>query len=393
MEIIPRAEEDTTLFVTIQETFVHRIKNYSLCPDSPDVPLFRSFSMELVELNVGGTLFTSTSRTLLKYPDSRIARLTRLWIQRRRDCSRKSSSCLETPNNGPVLTATSAAATNAAATSTSAVITTTVWERKDDEFVTTENNAPAGTTATAVGEPQQLELLQDASGRLFMDRSGDLFGAILDFLRSDGRVMPPEGRVERERLKQEAEWYGLSELRSSLERGGNVFRSSSAGLSVGGALSGSDSAAGPATVTLGYRGTFSFGRESLSDVKFRKMSRILVCGRVAACRAVFGETLNESRDPDRSEEGRYSSRFYLKHTCLEQAFDMLLEAGFRLGSACGCGSAHGLTEKGLDNEEAKRQRCAFHVPFLQFYSHSDLSFHPPPILPPPIEHEIALQFP
>lgn len=51
-------------------------------------------------------------------------------------------------------------------------------------------------------------------------------------------------------------------------------------------------------ITVGYRGSFAFGRDGLADVKFRKLSRILVCGRVTLCRDVFGDTLNESRDPD-----------------------------------------------------------------------------------------------
>jgi hypothetical protein len=41
-------------------------------------------------------------------------------------------------------------------------------------------------------------------------------------------------------------------------------------------------------ITLGYRGTFAFGRDGLSDVKFRKLARIIVCGRVALCREVRG---------------------------------------------------------------------------------------------------------
>lgn len=54
-------------------------------------------------------------------------------------------------------------------------------------------------------------------------------------------------------------------------------------------------------------------------------------GKLTACREVFGETLNESRDADIGDiESRYSSRLYLKHTSLEQAFDMLYDAGFRL---------------------------------------------------------------
>ena len=55
----------------------------------------------------------------------------------------------------------------------------------------------------------------------------------------------------------------------------------------------------PGFILVGYRGTFQFGRDGLADVKFRKISRILVSGRVSICREVFGDTLNESRDPDR----------------------------------------------------------------------------------------------
>lgn len=78
------------------------------------------------------------------------------------------------------------------------------------------------------------------------------------------------------------------------------------------------------------RGTFAFGRDGLADVKFRKLTRILVCGKVTICREVFGDTLNESRDPDRGQDDRYTSRFFLKHNSLEQAFDMLQEARFQV---------------------------------------------------------------
>jgi len=39
-------------------------------------------------------------------------------------------------------------------------------------------------------------------------------------------------------------------------------------------------------ITLGYRGTFGFGKDGLSDVKFRKLSRLIVSGKVALCREV-----------------------------------------------------------------------------------------------------------
>ncbi len=34
------------------------------------------------------------------------------------------------------------------------------------------------------------------------------------------------------------------------------------------------------TIVIGYRGTFAFGKDGLSDVKFRKLTRILVHGKV-----------------------------------------------------------------------------------------------------------------
>jgi len=36
---------------------------------------------------------------------------------------------------------------------------------------------------------------------------------------------------------------------------------------------------------------------------------------------------------DRVDGGRYTSRFFLKHAYLEQAFDALLDAGFQMVSS------------------------------------------------------------
>ncbi|ODN01363.1 BTB/POZ domain-containing protein KCTD12 [Orchesella cincta] len=108
-------------------------------------------------------------------------------------------------------------------------------------------------------------------------------------------------------------------------------------------------------ITVGYRGTFAFGRDGMSDVKFRKLARIIVCGRVALCREVFGENLNESRDPDRGPMDRYTGRFFLKHLFLEQAFDNLQEAGFKCVASCGSGTSGGSAElkPGMDPEESR----------------------------------------
>ena len=45
-----------------------------------------------------------------------------------------------------------------------------------------------------------------------------------------------------------------------------------------------------------------------------------------------------SRDPDHGMSDRYTSRFLLKHVSLEQAFDTLLEANFKLVGASSYGA-------------------------------------------------------
>lgn len=115
---------------------------------------------------------------------------------------------------------------------------------------------------------------------------------------------------------------------------------------------------GPGYITVGYRGSFAFGRDGLADVKFRKFTRILVSGRVVICREVFGDTLNESRDPDHcDDDNRYTARFFLKHLMIEQAFDCLQEAGFRCVGSCGSGTAsmpaNEPQKPGIESEETR----------------------------------------
>ncbi|XP_023246940.1 BTB/POZ domain-containing protein KCTD16 isoform X2 [Copidosoma floridanum] len=186
----------------------------------------------------------------------------------------------------------------------------------------------------------KLNLEKDAKGKYFLDRDGVLFRYVLDYLRNQALVLP-EGFRERERLRQEADFYGLGNLVKAIQE------------QESGPTSLTQQQQKNGFITVGYRGSFAFGREGLSDVKFRKLSRILVCGRVALCRDVFGETLNESRDPDHGMSDRYTSRFFLKHSFIEQAFDMLHEHGFRLVGSCGSGTAGGTAElkPGVDLEE------------------------------------------
>jgi len=197
--------------------------------------------------------------------------------------------------------------------------------------------------------------------RYFIDRDGVLFRYVLDYLR-DGRLTLPESFRELRRLQLEADYFRLSGLSKSVhqlrcdtedeedEVGGSK---NSDPPELQASLSGRRETG---YIVIGYRGTFAFGRDGgIADVKFRKLWRILVSGRVSLCREVFRDSLNESRDADRGDAGRYTSRFFLKHAFLEQAFDSLLDAGFQMISSCGSGTnnAGGDVKPGMDGEESR----------------------------------------
>ncbi|XP_013915635.1 PREDICTED: BTB/POZ domain-containing protein KCTD16 [Thamnophis sirtalis] len=184
------------------------------------------------------------------------------------------------------------------------------------------------------------DLAKDSKGRIFIDRDGFLFRYILDYLR-DKQVVLPDHFPERGRLKREAEYFQLPDLvklltpdeikqspddycHSDYEE---VSQSSDPRICAPSSLMASDRKWG--FITIGYRGSCPMGRETQADAKFRRVPRILVCGRIALVKEVFGESLNESRDPDRAPD-RYTSRFYLKFRHLERAFDMLSECGFHM---------------------------------------------------------------
>ncbi|XP_070616180.1 BTB/POZ domain-containing protein KCTD12-like [Erythrolamprus reginae] len=221
------------------------------------------------------------------------------------------------------------------------------------------------------GRPGAQSLARDSKGRFFVDRDGFLFRYILDYLR-DRQLVLPERFPERSRLHREAEFFRLPELAKSLAP--KVSKQDSLGeepctsdpeelspstealrtlaglpgsspTPVAGA-GGGQVARRSGFITIGYRGSYTLGRDSQADAKFRRVARIMVCGKTSLAKEVFGETLNESRDPDRPPE-RYTSRYYLKFTFLEQAFDLLADAGFHMvacNSTGTCAFAHEQTD-------------------------------------------------
>lgn len=202
------------------------------------------------------------------------------------------------------------------------------------------------------------DLPKDSKGRFFFDRDGFLFRYILDYLR-DSELILPDFFKERRRLQKEADFYQLPELsrrldtaskdNSSAEDSGEAEEteltspstsSSDRGLRSPGANAG--------YITVGYRGSYTIGRDIQADAKFRRVARITVCSKISLAKEVFGDTLNESRDPDRPPD-RYTSRYYLKYNFLEQAFDRLAEAGFHMVACNSTGTcSYGSNDPGED---------------------------------------------
>lgn len=191
------------------------------------------------------------------------------------------------------------------------------------------------------------ELPTDSKGRFFFDRDGFLFRYILDYLR-DSELFLPEFFKERRRLQKEADFFQLPDLSRRLaaaskdgsspggeedsEEAEEVTSSSTSSISTSTSCSDRtlrSPGAAAGYITVGYRGSYTIGRDIQADAKFRRVARITVCSKISLAKEVFGETLNESRDPDRPPD-KYTARYYLKYNFLEQAFDRLAEAGFHM---------------------------------------------------------------
>ncbi|XP_053554958.1 BTB/POZ domain-containing protein KCTD12-like isoform X1 [Bombina bombina] len=232
-------------------------------------------------------------------------------------------------------------------------------------------SVPGSLLCEMFGQKNTRLLARDSKGRFFLDRDGFLFRYVLDYMR-DQQLVLPDHFPERSRLQREAEYFKLPEMVKILAPkvskqnsvGDDPFQSDSEEqspnaevtrnlASVSAVLA--SSAANPSTmpdlrrsgfITIGYRGSYTLGRDSQTDAKFRRVARIMVCGKTSLAKEVFGDTLNESRDPDRPPE-RYTSRYYLKFTFLEQAFDRLADAGFHMvacNSTGTCAFAHEQTD-------------------------------------------------
>ncbi|XP_052004886.1 BTB/POZ domain-containing protein KCTD12-like [Xyrauchen texanus] len=227
---------------------------------------------------------------------------------------------------------------------------------------TTLTAVPGSLLCNMFSKKTPKELARDSKGRYFLDRDGFLFRYILDYLR-DLNLVLPDYFPEKSRLQREAQFFQLRELtkllipkmskdnsitdeicQSDSEEPSVQSATPLVGPDPSRALSAVSTARSPSLeskktgyITVGYRGSYTIGRDIQTDAKFRRVARITVCGKTSLAKEVFGDTLNESRDPDRPPE-RYTSRYYLKYNFLEQAFDKLSELGFHMVACSSTGT-------------------------------------------------------
>ena len=133
------------------------------------------------------------------------------------------------------------------------------------------------TLETIKNEPENLliDLIESSkqkigSNRIFIDRDGKLFRFILDYLRNKSLILP-ENFSEKTLLKREAVFFKLKKLVDMLEdkETFNEFISPKFDLSTSSSVQSKNNITksnNGGCITIGYRGTFSNGRDGMSDV-------------------------------------------------------------------------------------------------------------------------------
>lgn len=172
----------------------------------------------------------------------------------------------------------------------------------------------------------QLPIPKDANGRFFIDRDGETFAHVLNFLRTRTLALG-DGFRDLDALMQEAEYYQISDLKRLIQSHAVSVRRSKTWKPASGHIS------------LHARANFALtaGRNAAQvEHPFRKIQRIFVCGKASLCQEVFEKDLNETRESNQNPS-RYCNRFYLRHSQLEKAFDRLREHDFRLINSDGDG--------------------------------------------------------
>lgn len=158
--------------------------------------------------------------------------------------------------------------------------------------------------------------LLDRRGRYFIDRDGDLFRFVLDYLRS-GLIQIPKDFPDLELLRNEATFYGLKIMKRLLDH-----------------IQQSEDFNDPRKgnyVTLTEHATFNVKCRENVKVVFKRVSSITVAGYVKSCRKIFGNKLSLDRDSNDTQD-RYSCRMVIVQGKEATVFDTLEENGYELVS-------------------------------------------------------------
>lgn len=190
----------------------------------------------------------------------------------------------------------------------------------------------------------EISKVRDQQGRIFIDRNGDLFAIVLDYLRT-GELCVPSGYTELSSLLAEANFFKLTNLSRLLQNQIDARR-----------FKGS-------FVTITEHSAYNTRIRDNIELVFRRTSLISVAGHVGTCRAIFGPSLSMDRDSN-VESDRYSCRMLIIHTTIICCFETLQVNGFHLQATNQFTTALGQTRQKNGGDKSNRRNHVTNYLFM-----------------------------
>ena len=172
-------------------------------------------------------------------------------------------------------------------------------------FVTT-NHILSREKVSLLADIEKKDFLRDCNNHIFIDRNGDLFEHILNYLKT-GILDVPKNFNEYNQLRIEAIYFRLSRLVSIIDKHFKKLSSRN----VRGAY-----------ITLTSHANYTIKRREQAETVFNRVASITIAGHVRTCKSVFGDSLSMDRDSN-TEYDRYSCRMLLKDLNLVSSFNIL----------------------------------------------------------------------
>lgn len=172
-------------------------------------------------------------------------------------------------------------------------------------FVTT-TNILSREKVSLLADIEKKDFLRDCNNHIFIDRNGDLFEHILNYLKT-GLLDLPKNFDEYNQLRIEAIYFRLTRLASIIDKHFKKLSSRN----VRGAY-----------ITLTSHANYTIKRREQAETVFNRVASITIAGHVRTCKSVFGDSLSMDRDSN-TEYDRYSCRMMLKDLNLVSSFNIL----------------------------------------------------------------------